>query len=222
MPKLESTDTDIPFWFLFIWSLLLAVLTSVVALALSSIQWLQTAALIIWVAFFFMPFLGFIELFEEIGIPGIFAMKTRRGITTIQQRLVQNKVVQIVEINETRLFWIDDSKVPHRLLDIETAQFLARQEGILEIDANELKQLKPIAPMDFPRITSAIPKRDGGTIFILYNDTLYYQSSLGFLYKLATLQGFDFKGIKKSIADGGWDDWIQPLQPEDFNRYKVV
>ncbi len=223
MPKLESKDRYIPFWFLFIWSLLWAVLTSVVAIALSNIQWLQTAALIIWVTFFFTPFLGLIELFEEVGIPGIFAMKTRKGITAIQQRLIQNKVVQIVEINGTRLFWIDDSKVPHRLPDIETAQFLAKQEGILEIDASELKQLKSIASEDLLSIKiSAIPMRDGGTVFILYNSTLYYQSSLGFLYKLAALQGFDFKGIKKSIADGGWDDWIQQLRPEDFNQYNVV
>ena len=224
MSKLLSFVKTLPFWFLFIWTLALALLTSGTALVFSSVQWLQTAALIIWVAFFFLPVLPLIDFFEEVGIPGVLTLKTRQKVAAIQQTLVQNRVVRVVDVDKTHVFWVDDSKTPHRIQDKddETATFLAGRDGILEIDMDQLKQLKPIAKDTLPEVVStAIPKRHGGTVFILYNHVLYYQSSLGFLYRLAALIGYAFTAKDKSIAEGGWDDWIEQLSPKDLTENSV-
>lgn len=88
-----KNDRNTNCWLLvivFIIDFLLAGITAIVALALPSIPWLQTAAAIVWVALFFIPFLPFIQIFDEIGIPGVFSAKLRRSVATIQKRQLES------------------------------------------------------------------------------------------------------------------------------------
>jgi hypothetical protein len=200
------------------WTQLLAIiLMLVVALASPDWQEFRTVGTVMILALFFWPFLPYIpHWFEEISGMG-FTLKTRRAIAVVQQRQLVNQVVSVPAI--ASWFWVDEAAVPHVLPDVETGQFLARQNGIIEIGLTDMESLKPVAPAPMPSIKSATPMRNENDIFILYNDTLYYQSSLSFLYRFAEWEGFDFRD--KKITE---DDWkiVKKLQPGDFLKHRIV
>jgi len=219
MTKKESDGKELPFrlrvwsWF---WVFALLLIALLYTFTFPDVQWPQTMLLILLLVVFGVPFLPYIiEFFEEINILG-FSVKARKALDKVQQRQLLNQVVTTVEDDSPRWFWIDASGVAHPLPDLETAHFLTRGKGIVRVESDELKQIEPGA---MPSIKLATPKHRANDIFILYNGTLYYQSSLGYLYKLAAWQEFDFGN--KEIKD--WDkEWLQELTPEDFIKYPVA
>ncbi len=201
-----------------VWTSLLAIiLMLVVVLASPNSPEFRTLAAAMILALFFWPLLPHIpDWFEEISGMGI-TVKTRRAIAVVQQRQLVNQVVSVPAI--ASWFWVDQAAIPHVLPDVETGLFLARQNGIIEIELTDMESLKPVAPAPKPSIKSATPMRNEGDIFILYDNTLYYQSSLSFLYRFAEWEGFDFRG--KKITE---DDWkiVKKLQPGDFLKHRIV
>jgi len=229
MPKQDPGDKELPSWLLNDWviverlplwmlsvgALIVAVLVAIGALLLPDVPWLQTVALILCVIVIVIPLLPHVN---EVSILGV-NLKVRRAIETVQQRQILNRVVTTVEVSGTRWFQIDESGNAHPLPDPETAQFLAGEIGIVQIDPSELKQIRP-EPM--PSFKLAVPMRNERDIFILYHNTLYYQSSLSNLYKLATWQGIDFES--RNMEEWGEPDsrWMQDLSPEDFAKCRAV
>jgi hypothetical protein len=205
---------------LFLWTALCAIPAIIAAVIFQNIQWLQTLASISALVLFGMPFLPRIgEFFEEINILGV-SIKVSKALDTVQKRQLLNQVVTTVAAHGVSWFWIDESGNAHSLPDIETAQFLAKEKGIIRVEPNEV-QLTANSK-SFLSIKSAVPMQNANNKFILYNDTLYYQSSLGFLYRLAAWQKVDFAG--KQIEQWGEPNnrWVKNLSPDDFTKYQVV
>jgi hypothetical protein len=205
---------------LFAVAFLLACITALVALLLPSIHWLQTAALILWVALFFVPFLPIIQSFDEIGIPGVFSAKLRQSVAIIQQRQLLN---QVVTVTDDVYYWIDSSEIARPLRDLETAQFLSQGKGIIRLSSDEWKSIEK-STEHMPSFIEATPMENGDDKFILYNNVLYYQRSLAFLYKLAALQNVSYgEGVKMgtwTMPDGR--TWMQTLKPDHFKNHAVV
>jgi hypothetical protein len=109
-------------------------------------------------------------------------------------------------------FWVDEYGKAHKLQDKETALFLAKSSGIKKVKPDELEFDTEFSSS----IKSAISMHHENDMFILFNDTLYYQSTLGFLYKLAAWQGRDFNG--KAIQN--WE-WLKPLKSEDLTSSSI-
>jgi hypothetical protein len=207
-----------PFWLAYIWAFLIALLLFVLALAFPTSKALQTAFGIAAVLLLVIPFFPFApDWFEEISGLGV-TVKTRRAIQAVRRGQLVNKVVVIQETGQK--LWVDDSGIPHRLPDDETAEFLSRQSGKVSIDFADLETLQTIAAEPMAPFGSAtILTNENRDFFILYSDTLYYQHSLAYIYKLAALKDFDFLG--KDIQKGEWSI-IESLTSEQFREYRVA
>lgn len=129
---------------------------------------------------------------------------------------LRQRVATANDGNGPKWYWVDEKEIAFPLPDRETALFLARGSNIATVEEHDLRQIELQV---MPSITSAIVKYRANDIFILYNNTLYYQSSLGYLYKLAAWWGYDFGNIE--VKD--WNaEWYQQLTPEDIAKYPVV
>lgn len=157
----------------------------------------------------------------EINLFGFGLKWLKKDIDTIQQRLLANQSVTVIDVSGQKWFWIDERGQAHPVPDPETALFLSKGKGIIHVQADELD----ISPEAYPSVKDAQPKHNHDRdIFILYNRTLYYQSSLGFLFWLAAHNDVTF--INKENFDD-WRDknsnkWIEQIASEDFKKYKFM
>ena len=203
-----------------IWILLIAVVSFFLSLVFPDIQAFHTVlstALVLLLAIQLVPLVP--DWVEEISGLG-FTLRTRKKIEAVRHSQLVNKVVLVKETRQR--FWVDDLSVPHEIPDDETAEFLTLKSGTTPIESDELQTLQPIvAPEPMTPIKSAtILSNENRDFFILYQDVLYYQHTLAFIYKLAVLKGFDFRG--KQIQDDQWSEVIKPLAPEMFEMYQIV
>ncbi len=184
-------------------------------------EWLQTTALIMCVALFFVPLLPFFPLsqIEELSIAGLFSTKLGKSVKSIQQRQLVNKVVTVTG-DGYYYYWVDSTETAYGLPDRDTAVFLSRGDGMLQISSDEWESLKK-SEKTLPSFKSAIPKHNHGDVFLLYDCELIYQTSLSFLYKLAVLNGVDIqdKDFREWKKDG--EIWVEQLTAEDFQNRKI-
>lgn len=157
----------------------------------------------------------------ELNLFGLGLKWLKRDIIAVQQRLLANQSVTIVDITGQKWFWIDEFGKAHPVPDSETALFLSKGKGIIHVRADELDIGADIYPSVKDAQAKHNHKRD---IFIFYNNTLYYQSSMGFLFWLADRQSVNF--LDKESFDE-WKDkdknpWMQQISSDDLKKYKII
>jgi len=230
--KLQSGDVQdkkrimIPRW-LRMWAIVVVLVAtgmSVWAFLFPNDKWSSALILSLLALGIGIPFFLFILPYISSGEVNLFGLGLKwlkEDIDTVQQRLLANQSVTVIDLSGQRWFWIDELGKAHPVPDPETAIFLSKGKGIIHVQASELD----ITIDAYPSVKDAQPKHNHNRdIFILYNKTLYYQSSLGFLFWLAAHKEIDF--IKKESFND-WKDkngkvWIEEITTKDFTDYKVV
>lgn len=155
--------------------------------------------------------------FSEFNFFG-FGMKVLNGIDVIQKRQIFNQSLMFSQKGEnTRWFWMDEFGKMHEVPDRETALFLAKERGIIEIDEKQLSSSQLMK--SYPSLKDAKPKHYGGRDFFLqYNGISYYQSSLSWIFWLAAQNNVTFLEKKELIE---WElngvTWIEEINKEDLD-----
>lgn len=68
-----------------------------------------------------------------------------------------------------------------------------------------------------PEFVSAKPFHNGPDMFIYYAKKYYYQDSMSYLYKLASLQRIKFKGKKiTKWKDSQGIKWLNQIDPDEL------
>jgi hypothetical protein len=157
--------------------------------------------------------------FSELDLFG-FKFKVWDKVQAIEKRQLSNQVVTTTYDNSTQQwFWFNESGEANRIPDRETAEFLSKDKGILKEDLKCI-DVKGQLP-SFKNTASA--KHHERHVFILYNGTLYYQSGLSWLYRLASLNSIDFQKMDfKDWKDNNGDKWVKEVSAEDFVNNKLV
>ncbi len=122
------------------------------------------------------------------------------------------QVVKTLEASVSEWYWIDVDGTVYKLLDKETAEFLAKDKNVLAIEPSVLAQLKR-AEATKPSIKEADVRRQSNNYFILYNGRLCYQSGLEYIYKLLAWKNIPFEGKKLE------DLPLRELTQDEFIKY---
>jgi len=221
-------DIVIP-WLLWLWAILVmvaAVAMSVWAFLNPNDKWSASLILSLLALGVGIPLLLFILPYISSGEVNLFGLGLKwlkKDIDTVQQRLLANQSVTVIDLSGQKWFWIDGLGKAHQVPDAETALFLSKGKGIIHVQADEIEDKVTDKYPDSVKDAQPMHNHDRD-IFILYNKTLYYQSSLGFLFWLAAHNSVDFID-KKSFND--WKDkdgkaWIEQTPSTYFKDYEAV
>lgn len=152
--------------------------------------------------------------FSELNIFG-FQIKLFEKVKAIEKRQLSNQVV--VTKNGGR-FWMDEFGDAFKIPDEDTAIFLAREKGIIKGESIEFDTKGELPSFG----KTALPKSNADIdVFILYNNKLYYQSSLSSLYKLAQLNKINFEGKTFKDWEINGEKWVVQLNSDDFSAVYV-
>jgi hypothetical protein len=75
----------------------------------------------------------------------------------------------------------------------------------------------------YPPLIKSEPYYDNDHFFILYNDKLYYQSGMAWIYKLASIQRVDRKrnaSVDKWEKDGA--QWIKEVPDDLLTNLQII
>ena len=157
--------------------------------------------------------------FSKISFLGLnYELLTK--VNSIKKRIISNQVIVTKESGFQEWFWLDEAGLGHRIPDSLTAEFLSRGNGILKISRSEFRTVSG----SFPSFkTEAKIRFKAQDVFIQYNGTIYYQSSLSWLYKLAGLNSIQFE--KDDFRLWKYEDgspWEKEITPVEFVNSRVI
>jgi len=152
--------------------------------------------------------------FSKITVAG-FSLELFKEVKDITRRQLANTVVKKNFTED--YFWIDEEGDGYKLIDENTAHFLAGVEGIVSDDMVNIK----IKGTIYPSVEEAKIKYHRKNYFVEYNTTLYYQSGMAWIYKIAALQNINMNGEANEWKTNSGELWATKLTKEDLLKIKV-
>lgn len=152
--------------------------------------------------------------FSKITFAG-FSLELFKEVKDITRRQLTNTVVKKNFTED--YFWIDEEGDGYKLIDENTAHFLAGVGGIISDDMQNIR----IKGTIYASVKEAKIKYHDKNYFLEYNTTLYYQSGIAWIYKIAALQSINMNGKAKEWKTNSGELWAAKLTNEDLLKFKV-
>jgi hypothetical protein len=155
---------------------------------------------------------------SEISGPGGLKLKMFDKLENIQKQTSYNKSFLYQDHTSTNnYFWVDEYGISHNIPDHETALFLSKGGGI-----TSLQKLDFTLGPSYPSLKTAVAKSPNNVdVFIIYNNKLYYQQGLGWLYWLAAYHSVDIdnKEFRNWAIDG--KNFVQKLTVQEITAVGI-